>query len=786
MSTPYYSKFETDEKLLNVLVGSTPIGNPNIPIPEEVTGNAHVLGVGAGTYTNWGGMVIPENNLGTLRRINGEYFVSLTEIELGGLVQKSEVDTKFSPSELVWTDGFYVNISGISTADSRFSVGTVPVIPNIPIQVKLFGDAGGYSVYFDKNDKKVSHISSASTIDSEYVPPAAASILKVFTLTTEKINSFIYLKSIEPLFSSVIKTNENELAINRVANLTEALATNVLRVLNNTDYAPAADWALYGIFNSNQVIQEGYLKRIELRVNNSGSFKVLLCNKSGSTISNIRESTKTYLALAGNNSIDLEEFLQINEGDCIGIKSSQLNVAYDVHYGDSDSFFALNSSGGLKDTYDEGSFDFNFFVAEKINNKIDFLENEIEKTNEVFVDLKNETLKKEYKSVFVDDFSTQKTEWIRTTNWVFDSPNKRLYPIATGGMNSNNIKLNLPYSADKRICRFKMELQSDTVANIMMQSSDNNTGIGESFYRIDVPNNKLIMYAHNDDTHVNTSIVVAEKVIDFSILDGSKYLIELEKDDYSFYFRIIDYLSAKATELKHVGWEAGRQQHNYSFSLQSGNSFILSDFEVTILNNPSLIFSGDSITEGVTMDSTNSSNPNNLNNRYAELIRKSIGNCIISAKGGNQIDHVINLVNSEYKLINPKYLVVTIGTNGGNTLAKFKDLIDLCDANNIPLIINYTPCGLTDSYNQVRDILTTLIADVDYKDKFIIGCRMDNATAVDYFPIVDSSHPTTISGGVNIRIDLSLMNFSGEHPNYLGSKRMADRFYVDVPFILKV
>jgi len=89
MSTPYYSKFETDEKLLNTLVGSTPIGDPNGTLPS--TGNIHSIGAGAGTYANWGGVVIPENNIGTLRRINGEYFVSLTEIELTGYVQKTDI-----------------------------------------------------------------------------------------------------------------------------------------------------------------------------------------------------------------------------------------------------------------------------------------------------------------------------------------------------------------------------------------------------------------------------------------------------------------------------------------------------------------------------------------------------------------------------------------------------------------------------------------------------------------------------------------------------------------------
>jgi hypothetical protein len=42
------------------------------------TGNIHAIGVGAGTYTNWGGMVIPANNIGTLSRVDCVYSVYLT------------------------------------------------------------------------------------------------------------------------------------------------------------------------------------------------------------------------------------------------------------------------------------------------------------------------------------------------------------------------------------------------------------------------------------------------------------------------------------------------------------------------------------------------------------------------------------------------------------------------------------------------------------------------------------------------------------------------------------
>lgn len=60
------------------LVDSTIINGVTTSSSVPPTGNIHAIGVGAGTYPNWGGMVIPSNNIGTLSRVSGTYSVSLT------------------------------------------------------------------------------------------------------------------------------------------------------------------------------------------------------------------------------------------------------------------------------------------------------------------------------------------------------------------------------------------------------------------------------------------------------------------------------------------------------------------------------------------------------------------------------------------------------------------------------------------------------------------------------------------------------------------------------------
>ena len=60
------------------LVDSTIINGVTTSSSVPPTGNIHAIGIGAGTYPNWGGMVIPANNIGTLSRVSGTYSVSLT------------------------------------------------------------------------------------------------------------------------------------------------------------------------------------------------------------------------------------------------------------------------------------------------------------------------------------------------------------------------------------------------------------------------------------------------------------------------------------------------------------------------------------------------------------------------------------------------------------------------------------------------------------------------------------------------------------------------------------
>jgi len=81
------------------LIDSVIINNVTTSSTVPPTGNIHALGIGTGTYPNWGGMVVPANNIGTLQRVDGVYSVSLTAIDLTSKVNVSDVVNTLTSTE---------------------------------------------------------------------------------------------------------------------------------------------------------------------------------------------------------------------------------------------------------------------------------------------------------------------------------------------------------------------------------------------------------------------------------------------------------------------------------------------------------------------------------------------------------------------------------------------------------------------------------------------------------------------------------------------------------------
>jgi lysophospholipase L1-like esterase len=511
--------------------------------------------------------------------------------------------------------------------------------------------------------------------------------------------------------------------------------------------------------SSARLIQSFSIPIAEWLALTNGQEKILVLTTPYTTI------TGKYYAVTvfANETVDVQQ-VGTYSGGGITIPTTE-NYKYGIWTSSSDAANSyVSTSGGAYGVYCK------LYSALQSDIYVKFKGEQIKEHNEAIKTLQNDvtvlkgTKSKPYKNVYHNDFTS--TSDFSVENWTIDTINKKAQPTALGGyvnnVLTNYLKLNKLYEADKRIARFITTLYSDTVLNVhFMRTITTGAVPNESMYSIDVPNKLLKMFSNVNRYITNT--VVASKVVPFNIVSGNKYIIEVEKDDYTFYIRIIDFKTGEKCELSLQGWSGGTQIQYYALTWGAGvTPPIVHELNVAIMNEPLVCFVGDSITEGLGM--SNLSGDDSLANRFAEMLRNKIGNCLISAGSSDTIDTVIAKFDSEFSKIKPKILFVTIGTNGtnaSNALEKYQQIKSLCDNNGIELILNHIPCA---SNVATYDYITrnNTIDQVG-----VLGCKFDVATAIN----------NEVSQGYNA-------SFFGDgiHPNYTGSIAMYNRVKIDCNF----
>lgn len=178
-------------------------------------------------------------------------------------------------------------------------------------------------------------------------------------------------------------------------------------------------------------------------------------------------------------------------------------------------------------------------------------------------------------------------------------------------------------------------------------------------------------------------------------------------------------------------------------------------------HNVLMVVLGDSITEGYASGGEEYTYGQLLANCFYPSKIKVSGRC------QGQIDGVIERLSSEAAPLSPKYVMVTIGVNGGNTLDKLKQLCtNIYSINSIPILNHITECG--GNYNQVNTQIDDCVNYFKSQSKEIYCVKMDIAMARNY----------NIANGT----DPSLKN-DHVHPNINGHLRMYKRIKIDCPFL---
>ena len=219
-----------------------------------------------------------------------------------------------------------------------------------------------------------------------------------------------------------------------------------------------------------------------------------------------------------------------------------------------------------------------------------------------------------------------------------------------------------------------------------------------------------------------------------------------------------------------LGFGVGMQWDYYCFGLTNGTSILVKQITVFALKNKvKVLIYGDSITQPEGYFPTK-----DFPESWTQLIiRKLDGDAMSSGRGGGTIATVLDYIRNELPYIKAKYVMVTVGTNGGNTEGNLSELVNYIKEHGAIPILNNTPSN--ESGTQVEN--NTLIDQV--RHKFAIkGCKFDLATSIN---------------GDGKEVDKSMMFWEDystsygwqiyHHPNGKGGMKMFERTLIDVPEI---
>lgn len=332
----------------------------------------------------------------------------------------------------------------------------------------------------------------------------------------------------------------------------------------------------------------------------------------------------------------------------------------------------------------------------------------------------------------------------------------------------NIVKLERFFALAERVIKYRVRLSPD--AKAVFQSSE-----GDFKVFIDV-HNKYISIATDP---------ITEKYVSF--LQGNReYIVEIYHIYQQAIVRIIDFETNEQAQISIVndgqggcgegalqkGFNVGMQWDYYCFGLISGSSFLIKEITVCSLKDDvKLLIYGDSITQPEGYFPTNM-----FPQSWTQMIIDELqGNAMSSGRGGGTITILLDYIRNELPYIKTKYVMITIGTNGGNTENNLTELINYITEQGAIPILNNIPCNESGTQIQENNLI-----DQIRKSFGINGCMFDIATSID---------------GDGKEVDKSLMfweDYSNSygwqiyhHPNDEGGRRMFERTLLDIPEIYK-
>ncbi|MEC3881653.1 SGNH/GDSL hydrolase family protein [Parapedobacter sp. 10938] len=331
--------------------------------------------------------------------------------------------------------------------------------------------------------------------------------------------------------------------------------------------------------------------------------------------------------------------------------------------------------------------------------------------------------------------------------------------------NDQLVKLNKYFALGRRLIRYHVRLSAD--AEMVFSSNE-----GDFSAQVDMGSKRIGI----------ATTPALYKQVDF--LDAShEYLVEIHRDYQTSGIRIVDLFTGQSAELfatmdggggvgrgmVQSGFYVGLQHDYYCFGLKKGSDAWVKQLIVESKETDlTLLIYGDSITEPEGYFPTE-----DFHQSWTQLIINRVqGKAMSSGRGGTTIHQLLDRIKNELPYIKAKYVMVTIGTNGGNTEENLSELVAYIKSQGAIPILNNIPANESNTHIDANVMIEKI------RQKYgIKGCRFDLATSADH----DGKD-----------VDQTTMYFEDydwgkiyHHPNVKGSKLMFLRTLIDVPEIYK-
>ncbi len=330
------------------------------------------------------------------------------------------------------------------------------------------------------------------------------------------------------------------------------------------------------------------------------------------------------------------------------------------------------------------------------------------------------------------------------------------------------VKLDRYYSLAERTVRYVARFSEDAVALFTSNSQDFTVFV-------DMPRGKFgIKLSIGRRNYINREKSIA--------LDPShEYLVEITRYYSTMTAVLYDLVTGEEARFEatndgaggagpgevNTGQRVGLMHDYYCFGLDSGTEMTVSQMTVTARQcGYTLLIYGDSITE-----------PDDyypaaiFDKSWVRLIIDNVpGKAAASGRGGTQINEILLRIRNELPYVQSKYVMVTIGTNSGNTEENLSELVEYILAQGSIPILNNIPSNEHNSQVEVNAQIEKIRQKYGLK-----GARFDIPTSLahDGKEVDESTMWVEEYGFGSYR----------HHPNVKGSKLIFLQTLVDVPEI---